>query len=156
MMKNGIFTNLILKIITLYLVLTATLSIGIMAAILIVPLSKSPIHYTEKIYYPINGDTFCPGEKIEIDFYVNVVAAPTIIKIIDTFWSTENNRTAIADIEPKYSIIIQKEASSPRNISITVPDLPPGKYEYRHALQSEQTYPQIFITPFVIPPSCQP
>jgi hypothetical protein len=78
------------------------------------------------------GDQWCPGDIISVSNSAKHLKSPEVFRIVDSIWSVDDRYTVVTDDSPEYIVITERSQPETR-VSITIPDIPPGRYEFRHA-----------------------
>lgn len=138
----------------LYSIVTSIAVAGVILAIVSALRTPAAITYQQN-KIQTGRDTYCPGEvlSVEIDAQVNI--APAIIVRSDTIWSVEKGRTVVYDDEPLYANFTEK-ATIRRELFYELPQIPPGRYEFRSVAQTFSQRAESLTLPFVVPSDCQP
>lgn len=111
-----------------------------------------PFYFSQSVYRP-SRLTYCPGETVEWMPKLVVTRAPTLLVVARTVWSVPDQRTAVAETEPKYFVWTELEKGKPvaRPARLTLPDdLKPGPYEIRSAATSFNSDAATYRVPFVV------
>jgi len=112
-------------------------------------IAESPL-----VLEPING-ILCPGDWLVVQYNVLLdTEKPFVAQIVDT-WFSRDSGFSLFETEPEYVIGIGEQIDE-RRLQVEVPDLAPGRYEYRRAgaLPSSGSQPAVIVVPFEIPESC--
>lgn len=137
-----------------YLVLLAS-AIGVLAVSMYV--NPQPItpgaYYEPTLAYPQIG-LLCPGETLSFDYQVVVVRSPLIVRAVESVFSLDQNRTLVADTD--YSMVIETaQGVIQLHREYTLPlTLPPGRYEYRRAIEQGYSGTSALAVPFEVRQGC--
>jgi hypothetical protein len=114
-------------------------------------------NYDVKIHYlPPGEELVCPGDTIQFEPVLHVTVAPMIAEFTQTWWSVDPPFT----VEQQKATEITRSAYTEtgtfsRPVTATVPNVGPGKYEYRRVVQDLVTSRMAFTTvPITVRDDC--
>lgn len=110
----------------------------------------------EKPEYLLDDNKLCPGDTLAFTPTLIVTSAPVLVEITSTWWDVANRRTVVQARQSDVLISIFKgNGRFSRTISVTVPKLEPGYYEYLRATESTSgSQVALMSVPFVVPEDC--
>jgi hypothetical protein len=135
--------------------ITAFLSISLAIWVAVKPpvVVASPIvHFSNGTVTP-DKESLCPGDALTFSFSATVDSAPAVIVITYSWWSVDLQDTAVFGEEELFSIRTEPGTMT-KTMSIKIPPLDPGKYEFRFGSTESYTLPTILVVPFSIPEGC--
>lgn len=95
----------------------------------------------------------CPGETITYRQEMTIQDAPVQLRLAQTVWSVDEDRTVIPDDKPEF-----RNYSTPVTVRTTedfiVPDLAPGKYELRETATGENWRTAAYSVLFAVRVGC--
>lgn len=147
-MKERIFNAV------LYALVTSIAVAGVIMAIVSAIRTPAAITYGED-EVQTGRDAYCPGDVIAIEIDAQVNIAPAIIVRSDTIWSVDRDRTIVFDDDPLYSNFTKKTRVR-RHLYYTLPQIPPGRYEYRSVAQTFSQRAESITLAFLVPSDCPP
>lgn len=95
----------------------------------------------------------CPGDRLETSIKSQIRKAPVILLIVESIYSTDLGQTVVFDDLPQMAVFSAPQVVL-RTWSTTVPDLPPGKYEWRVGVQAWHLSADAFSVPFSVREDC--
>ena len=108
--------------------------------------------HTQAIVHPSRA-AFCPGERFVVDFSIRINRVPALIAIAETIVDLDHPATVVLDHELDWTVHTQPLTIT-RTATVTVPSLPPGRYEWHQGAQAFDSPPSALTVPFVIPATC--
>lgn len=129
-----------------------TALLGSIVVMVIVALDRAGPPVSIEVVEPLPAAEWCPEETVTINVRY-AIRRSGITSIIETFWSSDQQYTIVADDQPIWFIVTDNTKAT-RAWSVVVPQLPPGKYEYRLAIEQRAAAFTILQFPFTIPVSC--
>lgn len=97
---------------------------------------------------------YCPGETMHLDLHFKVNRDGVNI-VYESWYNVDKQFTAVREADPDY--IIVKTSNQGHGLGFAVvPDLPPGRYEYRRAIRGiGSPTTSVIGVPFIIPQECK-
>lgn len=114
--------------------------------------ARQPHFAFDAATYTPRQTQLCPGETLQIDLVFKVEQAPLYVEFSDSWYRTTDDINIVYG-EPKTSIRTET-GDFPRVWEVTVPDLPPGEYEYRLGARESLSPVLAFSAPFTVPEGC--
>jgi hypothetical protein len=98
----------------------------------------------------------CPGEYLDYTATISVERDASVMVVRSWFRTEPNPATVIWDVAPLYAVL-RGPSSYTNKRHTAVPDLEPGQYEYRLAIQTigRNTEPSMYVVPFTIREGCE-
>lgn len=85
-------------------------------------------------YQPVQ---LCPGDALTVTYKVKTSKVPSIINIYDNWRSVDLGYNVLLDVDGPVHSIISTPEDFTRVLTVTVPNVPPGAYEYVRAAQED-------------------
>lgn len=96
---------------------------------------------------PVDG--LCAGQSFSITVHIHVSNAPTIVSITESWFGVDAGYNVVLGERVFYSVITSPEEFT-RDLTVVVPPLPPGRYEYRRGAQDDEAPVAAFGVPVVV------
>lgn len=98
--------------------------------------------------------TYCPGETMHLDLHFKVNRDGVNI-VYESWYNLDQQYTIVRESDPDY--IVVRTTSQGHGVGFaTVPNLPPGHYEYRRAIRGIGSPTSSVIgVPFLVPQECK-
>ena len=94
------------------------------------------------------------GETLMYRQEITIRDTPVQLRVADSFWSVDNERTMLADTEPEF-----RNYTTPVTVHIdgaaVVPPLTPGEYEFRESATGESWRTAVFGVRFTVRTGCE-
>lgn len=156
-MKNGFvggvprwFAIIVLSYIAL--AVTSTMGVALLSYSSVISAEQPDIVFTNEIEYP-QKDKYCPGETLQVNIHWKIVRPNSVMREYDSWFSVDKHSTIYSQLHPNY-LIMNEDGGGVSLIEVKVPDLPPGSYEYRRAVESIKSKASIVRTPFTVAGGC--
>lgn len=139
----------------LYLVLVFSTGLVALALALAAPKPYVPlVHYVESTVQP-DKPSYCPGDEMTFSYHWEAEHTPAVIRISSTFYDPVHQHTVQSMRSGDAQIfIVTGVVANEQTRTVTIPDLPPGKYEHRRAIETNYAESSALVIPFVIREGC--
>lgn len=141
-------------------VILAVAAVGVLLATFTQPLRiEAPFVFSQPIYYPEKADV-CPGDSLTWPVAFSVRRAPVMVISVRSIWDVQKNQTVT--LPPgsnfnagslnftNYTEITDVE----RTATVVIPQLDPGQYQIRSAVQEFNSQAAAYSVPFTVPAGC--
>jgi hypothetical protein len=102
---------------------------------------------------PFYDRDVCPGETFAYTIQTDILRGNATVMVVTTVWDVDRQNTILADDTPRYTVYEQPTHVA-RATTFTIPNLPPGRYERRHASQQVGGQAAVLVIPFRIKDTC--
>jgi hypothetical protein len=118
-------------------------------------LAPAPLEFDEEMVQPEQSQV-CPGDTLRWRIGFTLNRAPTIILIVRSWWSIDQQATVLLDDEPQWAAYLEEVSVSEAAREALVPPLPPGNYQLQTGAQSLRAAaaPVVYVVPFSVPEGC--
>lgn len=120
---------------------------------------EAPFVFSAPSYTPINA-TVCPGDTLEWPVAFDVRRAPVMVISVRSIWDVENNQTLTLPPGSAFNAgslnftNYTETTHVSRTAQVVVPDIPPGQYQIRSAVQEFNSQAAAYSVSFAVKEGC--
>jgi hypothetical protein len=119
--------------------------------------AEAPFVFSQAVYQPITADV-CPGEPLAWPVAFEVRRAPVMVISVRSVWDVERNQTVTlpptANVGALMFTNYTETTDVSRTVQIVTPDLAPGQYQIRAAVQEFNSQAAAYSVPFSVRGDC--
>jgi hypothetical protein len=109
----------------------------------------STVTVEQVLTIPPVSSRVCAGQVVTLGFRIRTMKVPSIVAIRDNWRSDDLGYNVILESDTSYSVVSKAEDFT-RELTLTIPMLPPGRYAYVRSAQEDGAPISIAEVPFVI------